>query len=317
MLAFTLVIVFIASSGLVVGSYVFMTRRRLAREEAARRRLSEPVALSGEVRLQRYETVSAIPLLDDLLRKAPGTLSLGQALRAAGMTVSPATLVLMGGVLGAIGFYIGQVQRSTLLSVPLAGLGLVAPYLYLKWRRRRRIAKFESQLPDALDMVTNAMRAGYAFQGAMELVGQEIADPLGGEFAQFYEEQNLGMDVRTALLALQSRVPSLDLKMFITAVLIQRETGGNLSEVLENIATVIRGRFRIQDELKTLTAQVRLSSKILGFLPVIVVALITIMNPDFIAPLFNETVGRILLASAAVSQIIGFIVMWRLADIEI
>jgi tight adherence protein B len=317
MLAFTLVIVFIASSGLVVGGYVFMTRRRLAREEAARRRLSEPVTFSDDVRLLRHETVSAIPMLDDLLRKAPGTLSLSQAIHAAGMKASPATLVLTGGVLGAVGFYIGQAQRSLLLSVPLAALGLAAPYLYLKWKRRRRIAKFESQLPDAIDMVTNAMRAGYAFQGAMELVGQEIADPLGAEFAQFYEEQNLGMDVRTALLALQSRVPSLDLKMFITAVLIQRETGGNLSEVLENIATVIRGRFRIQGELKTLTAQVRLSSKILGLLPVIVVGLITIMNPSFMAPLFNETVGRILLASAAVSQIIGFIAMWRLADIEI
>lgn len=317
MLAFTLVIVFIASSGLVVGGYVFMTRRRLAREEAARRRLSEPVTFSDDVRLLRHETVSAIPMLDDLLRKAPGTLSLSQAIHAAGMKASPATLVLTGGVLGAVGFYIGQAQRSLLLSVPLAALGLAAPYLYLKWKRRRRIAKFESQLPDAIDMVTNAMRAGYAFQGAMELVGQEIADPLGAEFAQFYEEQNLGMDVRTALLALQSRVPSLDLKMFITAVLIQRETGGNLSEVLENIATVIRGRFRIQGELKTLTAQVRLSSKILGLLPVIVVGLITIMNPGFMAPLFNETVGRILLASAAVSQIIGFIAMWRLADIEI
>lgn len=317
MMAFTLVIVFIASSGLVVGTYVFMTRHRLAREEAARRRLTEPVVLVSDVPLMRHDAVSAIPLLDDLLRKAPGTLSLGQAIRAAGSNLSPATLILTGCVVAVVGFYIGQVQRSMLLSVALAAFGILTPFLYLRWKRQRRIAKFESQLPDAIDMVTNAMRAGYAFQGAMELVGQEIAPPLGAEFAQFYEEQNLGMDVRTALLALQNRVPSLDLKMFITAVLIQRETGGNLSEVLENIAAVIRGRFQIQGELKTLTAQVRLSAKILGLLPILVVVLITLVNPDFIAPLFEETLGRTLLASAAVSQIIGFIAMWKLAEIEI
>lgn len=316
MLAFTLVIVFIASTGLVVGAYVFMTRRGLAREEAARRRLREPVDSRGDVRLMRQEIASAIPMLDDLLRKAPGTRSLRQALRTAGSTASPATLILMGAVLSATGFFVGQTLRSMLLSVALTGVGLALPYIYLKWKRAWRITKFESQLPDAMDMVTNALRAGYAFQGAMELVGQEMADPLGGEFAQFYEEQNLGMDVRTALLALQSRVPSLDLKMFVTAVLIQRESGGNLSEVLENISSVIRSRFRIQGELKSLTAQVRLSAKILGLLPVLMVGLITMLNPGFIAPLFNESAGQILLAVAAVSQVIGFIAMWKLAEIE-
>jgi len=316
MLAFTLVVVFIASTGLVVGSYVFITRRGLAREEAARRRLREPVDSRSDVRLMRQEAASAIPMLDDLLRKAPGTQSVRQALRAAGSTTSPATLILMGAVLSATGFFIGQSTRSILLSVALAGVGLAVPYIYLKWMGQRRLTKFESQLPDAMDMVTNALRAGYAFQGAMELVGQEMADPLGREFAQFYEEQNLGMDVRTALLALQSRMPSLDLKMFVTAVLIQRESGGNLSEVLENISSVIRSRFRIQGELKSLTAQVRLSAKILGLLPVLMVGLITMLNPGFIAPLFNETAGQILLASAAVSQVIGFIAMWKLAEIE-
>jgi tight adherence protein B len=317
MFVFTLVVVFIATSGLIVGGYVFLTRRRLAREESARRRLSEPIGMPGDVRLLRHETVSAIPLLDTMLRNVPGTRNLNRALRTAGSPMSPSALLLMAGVLAAAGFYIGRLQGSGLLSLVGVGTGIIAPYIYLRWQQARWLRKFESQLPDAIDMITNALRAGYAFQGAMELVGQEIAEPLGSEFAQFYEEQNLGMDVRTALLALQNRVPSLDLKMFVTAVLIQRESGGNLSEVLENIAGVIRSRFRIMGEVRSLTAQVRLSAKILGLLPIVVVIMITMVNPEFIAPLFDETVGRILLASAAVSQCIGFIAMWKLSDIEI
>ncbi len=317
MYVFTLVVVFVATSGLVVGGYVFATRRRLAREEAARRRLREPIGVQGDVRLMRHETISAIPLLDSLLRAVPATRTLNRALRTTGSRMSPGALLLTAGVLAAAGFYAGRLQGSALLSLLGCGGGVLAPYFYVRWRQARWITKFESQLPDAIDMVTNALRAGYAFQGAMELVGQEMAEPLGSEFQQFYEEQNLGMDVRTALLAMQQRVPSLDLKMFVTAVLIQRESGGNLSEVLENIAGVIRSRFRIQGELRSLTAQVRLSAKILGLLPVVVVIMITMVNPEFIAPLFDETVGHILLASAAVSQVIGFIVMWRLSDIEI
>jgi tight adherence protein B len=302
---------------LVVGGYVFLTRRSLAREESARRRLREPIGMPGDVRLLRHETVSAIPALDTMLRKMPGTRSLNRTLRTSGSTMSPGALLLMAGVLAALGFYLGQLQGNTIVSLVGVVVGVLAPVFYLRWQQARWIRKFESQLPDAIDMVTNALRAGYAFQGAMELVGQEIAEPLGTEFTQFYEEQNLGMDVRTALMALQQRVPSLDLKMFVTAVLIQRESGGNLSEVLENIAGVIRSRFRIQGEVRSLTAQVRLSAKILGLLPIVVVIMITMINPEFIAPLFDETVGRILLASAAVSQVIGFIAMWRLADIEI
>ncbi|MDX1429941.1 MAG: hypothetical protein R3282_06620, partial [Rhodothermales bacterium] len=174
MLAFTLVIVFIASSGLVLGTYVFTTRRRLAREEAARRRLREPVGQRTDSRLKRHESVSAIPVVDEWLRKAPAALSLSQTLKASGSTISPATLILMGPVLAVAGVYIGQMQRNVLLSIGLGLFGLAAPYFYLRWKQRQRMVKFESQLPDAIDMVVNALRAGYAFQGAMELVGKEM-----------------------------------------------------------------------------------------------------------------------------------------------
>ncbi len=139
---------------------------------------------------------------------------------------------------------------------------------------------------------------------------------MGEEFARFHEEHRLGVDVRTALLNLLDRVPSIDLKMFATAVLIQRETGGNLGEVLTNISAMLRERFRIQGELRTLTAHVRLSAKILGFLPIAIAGLTLMANPEFVAPLYLEPVGRAMLGAALVAQVLGFAVMHRLADIE-
>jgi tight adherence protein B len=150
----------------------------------------------------------------------------------------------------------------------------------------------------------------------MEFVGRETPAPLGAEFARFHEEHRLGVDVRTALFNLLDRLPTVDLKMFATAVLIQRETGGNLGEVLTNISSMLRERFRIQGELRTLTAHVRLSAKILGVLPIAIGGLTLAANPEFVAPLYLEPLGRSMLAIAVVAQVIGFAVMHRLADIE-
>ncbi len=321
MIGLTLAAVFVASFALVVGTYVFLSRRNLARHAAARRRIRDKVGRSNvarsDVKLWRDDSASAIPVLNNWLKKTSHTQKLRQDIRAAGVDARPATIMLTAIVLGATGVYAGWLRGSLPLGLAFGVVGLFVPYLFLRWKKKRRLEKFESQLPEAIDMLINATRAGYSFQTAMELVGQEFHDPLGGEFAQFYEEQRLGMDVRSALLALQDRVNSLDLKMFITAVLIQRETGGNLSEVLGNISHVIRERFRLQGELRTLTSQVRLSSKILGALPIIVVLAISLLDPTYMEPLFKEPAGRILLISAGVAQAVGFAIMWKLSNIEI
>lgn len=319
MITMTLATVFVAAFGLVVGTYVFLSRRTLAQQAAARRRVRQ-VQLVGSAagRLWRDNAASAIPLLSDRLAKLAHTKKLSKNIRAAGLEARPATIILSAVVLAGTGLLTGNMMHgSLLLGTVYGGLGLAAPYLYVRWKRQKRIEKFESQLTEAIDLLINAMRAGYSFQAGMELVGQELPDPLGGEFAQFYEEQRLGIELRAALLALQERVDSLDLKMFITAVLIQRETGGNLSEVLGNISHVIRERGRIKGELKTLTSQVRLSAAILGLMPIVVVFLITLVNPMFIAPLFKEPVGRMMLVGAGVAQLLGFATMRKIANIEI
>jgi tight adherence protein B len=313
----TLLTVFVAAFGLVLGTYVFLSRKRLARRAAAKRRIQEAQIMGSGLTLLRDDSASSIPVLNQWLQKSTHTINLQRSIRSAGMNVRPATIIMLSVSLALIGLLVGNMQRNLLFGFLYAGVGLIAPYMFLRWKMKRRIENFEAQLPEALDMLINAMQAGYSYQAAMELVGQELPEPLGTEFAQFYEEQRLGIDVRSALLAMQERVQSLDLKMFITAVLIQRETGGNLTEVLGNISHVIRERFRIQGELRTLTAQVKLSGKLLGLLPIIVVAGIMLINPAFAEPLFREKSGHIILMAAGISQVLGFVMMRKIANIEI
>jgi tight adherence protein B len=317
MMLVTLLVVFVGAFGLVLGSYVFISRKRLARQAAARRRIKEAQVLGTGLTLLRDESASSIPMLNEWLKKSSHTVDLQHAIKQAGMSVRPATIILAAITLAFMGLLVGNLQHGMLVGIAYGGLGLFAPYMYLRFKRRRRIENFEAQLPEAMDMLINAMQAGYSYQAAMELVGHEMPEPLGTEFAQFYEEQRLGIDVRSALLSMQDRIPSLDLKMFITAVLIQRETGGNLTEVPSNISRVIRERFRIQGELRTLTAQVRLSGKMLALLPIIVVGGVMLTNPKFIEPLFQEQAGHVILVVAGVSQVVGFILMRKIANIEI
>jgi tight adherence protein B len=166
-------------------------------------------------------------------------------------------------------------------------------------------------------MLVSAMKAGYSFQAAMKFIGEEMPAPLGPEFARFYEEQRLGMEVRIALLALQERVHSLDLRMFVTAILIQRETGGNLSEVLGKISTLMRERSALKGEIRTLTAESRLSARILGALPFVVFGAVNLINPGFMRPMMETAAGPWVFFAATCSVAMGYWVMMRIADIEI
>jgi tight adherence protein B len=161
------------------------------------------------------------------------------------------------------------------------------------------------------------MKAGYSFQAAMNFIGEEMPAPLGPEFSRFYDEQRLGIDVRSALLSLQARVDSMDLKMFVTAVLVQRESGGNLGEVLANISDIMRERFALEGELVTLTAESRLSARILAALPLLVFLGMFALNPGFMRPMLQQTAGHVMLVLAGVSVAAGYLVMVRIADIDV
>ncbi len=317
MLPFLLLAVFVGTFGSIVGAYVFLNRRVLARHYTARRRLQDRGPdLNTTISILRDTAASAIPALNKWLSELSHTDWLRRELRNAGMSRRPAEVILFAAVSGLATYLLATVFAGPILALGLGILVGSTPYLYLEWRKRRRRGQFEQQLPEAMDMLVNAMRAGYSFQTAVRFVGHELPAPLGLEFARLSEEQRLGVDARTALLNMVERVPGPDLKMFATAVLIQRETGGNLGEVLTNIAGMLRERFHIRSELQSVTAHARLSAKILGVLPVLVGVLIFVLNPEFARPLYTEQLGRNMLGFALLGQILGFAIMHRLADVE-
>ncbi len=187
----------------------------------------------------------------------------------------------------------------------------------MNFQRRRRIKRFTFHFPDALEMFARSLRAGHSFSGAIELVAQEMPDPVGPEFQKVFDEQNLGVSLRQALTGLTERVDSLDVKFLVTAILIHRETGGNLAEIIDKISHVIRERFRVQGQLRIFTAQARLTGWVLALLPVGAAFLIGVLNPGYLKPLWEEGIGRMMVFAAVAMQLGGFLVIRRIIRIKL
>ncbi len=199
----------------------------------------------------------------------------------------------------------------------IAGLAFIAPILYIKRRKRKRILKIEQQLPEILNTISNSLKAGYSFLQSMELVSLETEPPINSEFALVLKEMNLGATTERALENLVARVASEDMELVITAVLIQRQIGGNLSEILESIAYTIRERLRIKGEINTLTAQGRISGLIIAALPFALGLLMFLLNPGYIQPLFNEPLGQLMLGAGIAGQILAVIVISKIVNIRV
>jgi len=311
--------VFLGTVGVLIGGYLFINRSRLSAADTALKRLREREgATPSSVRsIIREANLSDLPALDRFLAGKGITSFIAEQLQKAGETGTPGAFLLRVAVFTAIGFAIGALFRGTIVGVLGAVIGFLIPVTLLRSKQKKRLSLFRDQLPDAIDMLVSAMRAGYSFQAAMKFIGEEVREPLGPEFARFYEEQRLGMEVRVALLAMQSRVDSLDLKMFVTAVLIQRETGGNLSEVLGNIGTLMRERAALKADIETLTAESKMSARILSLLPLGVFILINLINREFMAPMLASQTGVLMFVFAAFSVMLGYWMMMKIADIDI
>ena len=195
--------------------------------------------------------------------------------------------------------------------------GLVVPVIVLRKRRRDRLHKFEEQFPEALDLISRAIRAGHAFSAGLKMAADELDDPVGPEFRETFDEQNFGLPLKDALNNLSDRVPSLDVRFFATAVLIQRETGGNLSEILDNLAHVVRERFKILREVRVHTAHGRLTGYVLVALPAVLVVVLLFINPDQVNLLFRERMGQMMLTAAIVLQTIGYVWIKQVVKIEV
>lgn len=318
MLFLLLLLVFAGVAGLLYGGYLFANRRSLAAKEAALERLQEvELTMQASRGLLRDESVSELEALDKVLAGREFTLRLSDELRRAGWSLTVGNFVLRAALAVALGFVAGRLVAGTAGIAIGTVIGAALPGLWLRRAIRRRERLFREQLPDALDMLTSAMKAGYSFQAAMKFIGEEISPPLGPEFLRFYEEQRLGVEVRTALVALQHRVNDLDLRMFVTAVLIQRETGGNLSEILGRIATLMRERSALKDEIETMTAEAKLSARVVAALPFVVFAAAWLIDRDFMDPLVGAALGPWVVAGAIGSVALGYFMLMRIADVNV
>ncbi len=305
-------------------AWITMKRRSAARARIEReliRRTVEDLREEGafdESLLLRDEAHSALKPLNRLLESIRFTTKIKTLLVQADVDLKVGSVVLMMAVLGLIGLIAGRVFLMGIGPGILTGALLGAsPLIYLHVRRRRRRAAFEAQFPEAVDMMSRAIRAGHAFTTGIKMVGDEMPDPVGKEFRRVFAEQDLGLPIRSAMMRMLDRVDLVDLKLFVVAVLIQRQSGGNLAEILDKIAYTIRERFRIFRQLKVHTAQAKLTGIILTALPPVVASLIFMLNYEYIKIIFTEPAGLRILAASAALQIVGFLWIRKIVNIEV
>jgi tight adherence protein B len=271
-----------------------------------------------DVALLRDEQLSQIPALDVFLRRSERIsaiqIMLAQGdtnMRAGNFLALCAIIAAVAGLAAFIWSGKGPVAWAAML------VGFLLPYSYASYRRNKRFEKFEELFPEAIDTLARAVRAGHAFTTAIEMIASEVAEPVCGEFRKLYEEQKFGMPVRDALINLTERVPLVDVKFFVTAVMLQRETGGNLAEILDNLSYVIRERFKIQRQVRVYTAQGRLTMALLMGMPPVIVTVMLLIEPAFIRPLFSDPIGHTLLVAGITLQTIGYFVIRKIIKIQV
>ncbi|HKQ56732.1 MAG TPA: type II secretion system F family protein [Candidatus Eisenbacteria bacterium] len=269
-------------------------------------------------KVERDKRYSSIPWLDSILRRINIAQSLEMLLYRAGMSMRVGVLLLLIAAFGMGGYFFGiiafhRAPPAMLFMLVLAPL----PYGYVVYRKSQRMKAFAAEFPDALDLLVSALRAGLSFSAAMQIVSEESPEPVRGEFAITVEEQSLGLDFRESLVNLTRRVDSLDLRFFVTAVVLQRETGGNLAEILENTAKLIRDRFRILGDIQTFTAQGRLTGLILLCLPLSIGVFMFIMTPEYFKPMIESEAGRAALWFAGFMQLTGALIIRKIVNIKV
>jgi tight adherence protein B len=303
--------------------FALATRKSDTRHARLERRVAEALQESiadpdGQINLFRERSISRNPALDHILASLNFAHKLERMLAQADIQITVSKLLgfcLAAGVLATLTAY-------TVLSsaIGVVGLGLVAaatPILIVARKRAKRLQKFHEQLPDTLDLMGRSLAVGHAFSESLHQVATEMPDPISTEFRITFEEQKLGLPTKMALERLTERVPLLDLRLCITAMLIQRETGGNLAEILEKVSLTIRERFKLMEDFKTMTTAARGSAWILCGLPFLIVFVLTVLNPDYISVLLRDPRGHYVLLVAAAMQIMGMFLIRRILKIKV
>jgi tight adherence protein B len=321
-LAILTVLIFLVSFGLVIsGAYFFiivpMARKKLrTRLEAVQQTKSQLAELDAEI--LRRETLSDIPGLNQLLARIPVIPKLELFLQQAAVKMQVFMFLLIMMWIGLAAVVIGVVANLPMPFLIMVTIGAAAsPVVVVAVMRSRRLAKFEELFPDAMDLLARAVRAGHAFTTAFSLIGDEMPDPLGEEFRIAYRQQNLGLPLRDALGNLAIRVPLSDVRVFVSALQVQRDSGGNLGEILDNLSYVMRERFKVLRQVRTLTAEGRLSMYTLIAMPFVTATLIYLANPEYMKPLFTDPWGQKGLMGAGISILFGYLVIRKIIRIKV
>ncbi len=314
--------VFLFVTVLVVGGYAAATAspglvagRRL--EQRLRDLRAAPPGVIDASVIAPHEAAS-LPALDRLVKRTGAGVRLARLVQQSGVRTTAGRVVVLSVLTGLISASLAHLTiRQPFAPLVAAVLGVAAPYWWLSIRRTRRLRRFEEQFPDALDLLSRALRAGHAFQTALGMVAEELPAPVGSEFRMTFEQQNFGLPLRDALNELAGRVGILDARFFVTAVAIQRDTGGNLAEILDNLAHVVRERFKIRRQVRVHTAHGRFTGYVLLALPVALAIALSFISPDHMTLLLHERMGHIMLAGAAVMQGIGLVWIRQVIRIEV
>ena len=312
---FAVFLVFIMVTALVLGVYAAVThvpgtleRRRLER----RLREVGPVTDEPETSVVMRRAEGPLPGLDKILSQIDAGARLATLLEQAGLQMTPGGFSMMvlvfASTVGALAWLFTGQLLALIVAAPIGGM---LPVFWLKQRKSSRMKKFEEDFPEALDLLSRAIRAGHAFQTGLGMVAEEMRAPVGPEFKKVFDQQNFGLALRDAMNGLATRVPLLDVKFFITAVAIQRESGGNLSEILDNLSHVVRERFKIQRQVRVHSAHGRITGFVLLALPAALGVALSFINPDHMKLLWEEQIGRTMLMAVIVMQTVGYVWIQR------
>ena len=325
MVLVVVVLAFVLGVALVFGA--FSAAEKLPQTLKQRRvssRLQEVIQVqeaepeAGTKLLVKVQHEGPLPAIDRMLAGTTRGSAVERWIEQSGVKLSLSGVLLIAITLAVIlGAGAAFAARSRYAVPAGAALGLAAPFVFLNVKRTRRLHAFEEHFPEGLDLISRALKAGHAFATGLKMVADEMPEPVGPEFRKTFDEQNFGLPLKDALDNLTVRVPLLDVRFFATAVLIQRETGGNLSEVLENLAHVVRERFKILRQVRVYTAHGRFTGYVLLALPAVLCVALSFINPEHMNLLFRERMGQIMLVGALVMQTIGYVWIKQVIKIEV
>ena len=325
-LMLALISAFVVGVILVMAAYVGTTklpgmlaqRKLMGRLQSLSAPPDEPDAAVKAAALVKVSNTGLVPGFDRMMAGTTKGSAISRWIEQSGMKASLSGVLIVSLALAALMAIVAAMVTHTRLSMPIgAAVGFSVPFLVLRSKRTRRLRTFEEAFPEALDLISRALKAGHAFATGLKMVADEMAEPIGPEFRKTFDEQNFGPPLKDSLENLTLRVPLLDMKFFATAVLIQRETGGNLSEILENLAHVVRERFKILRQVRVYTAHGRLTGYVLLALPAVLAIALSFINPEHMNMLFRERLGQMMLMAAIVMQFFGFMWIRQVVKIEV